>query len=116
MITIKNRWNGTFIAEFETLRGAYLRGAYLRGADLRGADLHGAMNAPLVISGLRWTVQISGTGWMQIGCQKHIVAEWACFDDERISAMEYGALDFLRDHKTMLMALCEQWKHPEEKA
>ena len=122
------------------LRGANLRGANLRGADLSpcanlrganlcganpcgadlcdanlcGADLRGAKSAPLIISGLRWVVQISGTGWMQIGCRRYSVAEWAGFDDDSITKMDTSdALLFWKAHKSMLMALCSNHKHPE---
>ena len=96
------------------LRGANLCGANLRGANLRGANLRDAKNAPIVITGMRWVVQISGTGWMQIGCQKHSVSEWMAFNDDRISNMSDGALDFWNANREMLISLCEQWKHPEE--
>ncbi len=131
MITIKNRWNGNVIKNIDAanlrgadlrganlcdadLRGANLRGADLCDANLRGADLCDAKNTPIVINGLRWVVQISGTGWMQIGCQKHSVSEWSSFDDERIAEMESDALPFWQANKTMLLALCEQWIHSAE--
>lgn len=96
MITIKNRWNGDVIKKIDA------------------ADLRGVKNTPIVINGLRWVVQISGTGWMQIGCQKHSVSEWSSLDDERIAEMESDALPFWQANKIMLLALCEQWIHPAE--
>ena len=96
------------------LRGSNLRGSDLRGSNLRGCDMRGCKNEPLIVIGLRWVVQLSGTGWMQIGCQKHSITEWSGFDDYHISEMSGCALDFWIANKTMLLALCDQWKHPEE--
>ena len=117
MVEIKNRWSGEVIQAVDAanLRGANLRGANLRGANLRGADLCGAKNAPLVISGLRWVVQISGTGWMQIGCQRHSVSKWDGFDEFDITEMdETDALPFWKANKPLLMLLCNQYVHAEE--
>ena len=96
------------------LRGCDLRDCDLRGSNLSDCDLSDCKNEPLIVIGLRWVVQISGTGWMQIGCQKHSITEWSGFDDDRISEMSGYALDFWIANKTMLLALCDQWKHPEE--
>ena len=97
------------------LRDANLRDANLCGANLCGANLRGAKDSPLVISGLRWVVQISGTGWMQIGCQRHSVSEWDGFDDASITEMDTSdALPFWKANKALLMSLCGQWNHPVE--
>ena len=96
------------------LRGANLLGANLRGANLRGADLWDAKNSPLVINGLNWIVYISGTGMMRIGCQNHSVEDWKSFTDERISQMAGDALEFWSKHKTMLLGICDTYKHAEE--
>ena len=103
------------------LRGANLRGADLvdadlRGADLRGADLVGAKNAPMIITGLLWTVYIDGTGMMRIGCQNHSVEDWKNFTDEKISAMDSKALTFWNQYKSMLLSACDTHKHVEEQA
>ena len=139
---IKNRWTGeviftcdipegmesgmiarhaveTAIAEGANLEGANLEGANLdganlEGANLRGANLEGAKNSPLVINGLNWIVYISGTRMMRIGCQNHSVEEWKSFTDERISQMASGALEFWNQHKTMLLGICDAYKHAEE--
>ena len=96
------------------LLGADLRGADLRGADLRGADLRGAKNSPLVINGLNWDVQINGTGMMRIGCQNHSIEDWKSFTDGRISIMARDALEFWNQHKSMLLGVCDSYKHTEE--
>ena len=96
------------------LRGADLRGADLRGADLYGADLRGVKNSPLVINGLNWEVQINGTGMMRIGCQNHSIEDWKSFIDEQISQMASDALEFWNQHKSMLLGVCDSYKHTEE--
>ena len=96
------------------LEGANLEDANLRGANLEGANLEDAKNSPLVINGLKWTVYISGTGMMRIGCQNHSVEDWKSFTDERISQMDGDALEFWNKHKTMLLDICDTYKHAEE--
>ena len=76
------------------LRGAYLRSADLRSADLTGADLKGAdlkdcngnmTHIKSVFCGqypVTYTVDV-----MQIGCQRHNIAEWWEFDNNRILEM-----------------------------
>ena len=98
------------------LRDADLVGADLWGADLRGADLWGAKNAPMIITGLLWTVYIDGTGMMRIGCQNHSVEDWKNFTDEKISAMNSKALTFWNQYKSMLLSACDTHKHVEEQA
>ena len=95
---------------------ADLRGANLRGANLRGANLRGAKNAPMIITGLLWTVYIDGTGMMRIGCQNHSVEDWKNFTDEKISAMDSKALTFWNQYKSMLLSACDTHKHVEEQA
>ena len=136
---IKNRWTGevlftyeapegmesgmiarhaveTAIAQDADLRGADLRGVNLVGASLVGANLRGAKNAPMIITGLLWTVYIDGTGMMRIGCQNHSVEDWKNFTDEKISAMDSKALTFWNQYKSMLLSACDTHKHVEEQA
>ena len=96
------------------LYGANLVGANLRGANLYGANLCGAKNSPLVINGLNWDVQINGTGMMRIGCQNHSIEDWKSFIDEQISQMASDALEFWNQHKSMLLGVCDSYKHTEE--
>ena len=93
------------------LTNANLTDADLTNADLTCVNLARAKNAPLVIYGLRWVVQINGFGQMKIGCQKHDVSAWHDFDDDTISAMSIGALSFWKQHKTMLLNICENYKN-----
>ena len=114
----------TAIAQNADLRGADLRGANLRGADLRGADLRGAnlwgadlegaKNAPLTITGLRWSVYIDGTGKMRIGCQEHSVEAWKNFTDDEIKRMDSRALEFWNKYKGLLLKACEDHVHTVE--
>ena len=111
----------TAIAQDANLRGADLQGADLRDANLRGADLQGAYlrnakNAPLIITGLRWVVYISGTGNMRIGCQNHSIKHWDNFSDELINRMDDCALEFWKQHKEILMGICNSYKHKNEKS
>ena len=129
---IKNHWTGKvlfsceipegmksgmiarYAVETAISEGANLRGANLRGADLQGADLQGAKNAPLVINGLYWLVVIDGLGMMRIGCQNHSIERWDSFSDELINRMDSYALEFWKQHKEMLMGICNAYKHKVE--
>jgi len=93
------------------LRDANLRGADLRGADLRGANLYGdkLTKTPLFLYNLKWDVTITTT-FLRIGCQVHLVSDWASFSDDRISEMAPGALEFWGKYKSAIMALCEAHK------
>ena len=131
---IKNRWTGEVLFTYEAPEGmesgmiarhavetaiaqnANLVDANLVGANLRGANLHGAKNAPMIITGLLWTVYIDGTGMMRIGCQNHSVEDWKNFTDEKISAMDSKALTFWNQYKSMLLSACDTHKHVEEQA
>ena len=98
------------------LRDANLQDANLQGANLRDANLRDAKNAPLIITGLRWVVYISGTGNMRIGCQNRSIKHWDNFSDELINRMDDCALEFWKQHKEMLMGICNSYKHKNEKS
>ena len=96
------------------LRGANLYWANLRGANLDGADLRGAnldgekiTKAPLSINGLRYWCLISD-GYMRLGCKRFTHQEWEGFNDAQISDMDNGALEFWKQWKAPLLAMCEQ--------
>ena len=109
MITIKNRFTGETIyeCELDTLRGADLRGAYLRGADLRGANLDSEKLSvsPLVVGGLRYWCLISDN-YMRLGCKRFTHDEWTAFSDDEISNMDSYALEFWKQWKAPLLAMC----------
>jgi hypothetical protein len=101
------------------LLGANLTGANLTGANLTGAALENCYfwNAlwksglpikakPIQILGLRWKILILD-GYMSIGCQCHTFDNWKRFSDKFINKMDSNALSFWTQHKTMLLALCE---------
>ena len=89
------------------LRRADLRGADLRGADLRGAYLYGKplSKTPLQLYNLHWPICITEQH-MQIGCKTYMHEEWSSFDDETIDEMERRALEFWREWKEPLLAMC----------
>jgi len=92
------------------LKGADLWSADLRGADLRGADLmdcNGNMtHIKSVFCGqypVTYTVDV-----MQIGCQRHNIAEWWEFDNKRILEMDgKTALKWWRTWKPILQQIIE---------
>ena len=90
------------------LRGADLRGANLDGADLRGANLDGEKltKSPLVITGLRYWCLISD-GYMRLGCKRFTHEEWAEFSDDEIEKMDSCALEFWKQWKESLLAMCK---------
>ncbi len=95
------------------LRGANLFDANLYGADLLGADLRGAnlygdklTKTPLFLYNLCWDVTVTTT-FLRIGCQIHLIEDWKLFDDDKISSMAAGALEFWRKYKTAILALCD---------
>ena len=96
------------------LRGADLRRADLRDADLRGADLTDATYWDAVgnrrhIKSMqieRYSIAYTHDR-LQIGCERHAIAEWWEFDDERIQAMDDGALEWWRKWKPILQQIIE---------
>ena len=112
------------------LVGANLGGADLRGANLVGADLRGAgatygdgvpiTRAPIIITGLTWSVLIFDTH-MKIGCELHSLADWAAFNDRRIAQMDgKTALFFWLKNKDALLAMARangrEWPEVQEAA
>ena len=90
------------------LSGANLSGANLSGANLSGASLDGEKltKTPLSIIGMRYRCLISD-GYMRLGCKRFTHDEWAAFDDEKISDMDSGALEFWKKWKLPLLAMCK---------
>ena len=96
------------------LYGADLRGADLYGANLRGADLYGAIIDGEIVSknpihitcGLKYAALITD-GYMRLWCKRYKHSEWAEFSDEQISEMDSGALDFWKQWKEPLLAMCK---------
>ena len=136
MIAIKHRYTDTTLCEFDVetvkqaaergkanldganlycanLDGANLYGANLRGANLRGANLDDAnldgeklTKSPLVVTGLRYWCLISD-GYMRLGCKRFTHEEWAEFSDDVIEKMNSCALEFWKQWKESLLAMCK---------
>ena len=136
MIAIKHRYTDTTLCEFDVetvkqaaergkanlrganlyganLDGANLDGANLYGANLRGANLYGAnldgeklTKSPLVVTGLRYWCLISD-GYMRLGCKRFTHEEWAEFSDDVIEKMDCCALEFWKQWKESLLAMCK---------
>jgi hypothetical protein len=95
------------------LRSATLSGADLSRADLYGADLYGAdlrcmgnMNNIKTIQADIWQVGYTHDT-LQIGCQRHLIAEWQAFSDEEICRMDSQALTWWKIWKPILMNIIE---------
>ena len=96
------------------LTGAILYGANLTGANLTDVDLTGA-NLTNLLGNMKhiktlqtdrylvsYTVRV-----LQIGCKKHSIEEWKNFDDETISKMDSGALEWWAKWKPIIMQIIE---------
>ena len=116
------KWlNGEEGGERANLRSANLRHAYLSYADLRHADLRHAdlSYADLSYADLRFLSSADGkvlacmnAGKYQvviskekiaIGCKFYTIEEWRGFDDERISRMDCGALEWWNQWKEVIL-------------
>ena len=114
---IKNRFTGEVLFSCdipEGMESRMIERHALETAIAEGANLEGAKNNPLIITGLRWTVLISGTGKMRIGCQEHSVEAWKNFNDDEIKRMNSNALAFWNMYKGLLLKACEDHVHTVE--
>ena len=127
MIEIKNRFTGGIIhsGDFQSvkeclldaikndanLRGANLRGADLRYANLGDADLRWCAGNKCEIKSLWFSdvYPITYTSeYMQIGCERHKIADWWEFDDKRILKMDgKTALKFWRENKDLIKQIVD---------
>ena len=92
---------------YADLRYADLRYANLQNADLRYADLQNAVGQNNWIKTLGseiWSITYTFDR-MQIGCENHLITDWWQFDEERISRMNSGALDFWKRWKPILQEI-----------
>ena len=89
------------------LRDANLRGADMSDANLRGANLRGEKlkSTPVFIYGMPWLVIVTNK-FLIIGCKRYTHSEWVSFDDTTIACMEKRALEFWRQWKAPLLAIC----------
>ena len=91
------------------LTRAILAGANLYGADLTDAiltNLLGNMKHIKTLQTDKYLVSYT-TRVLQIGCKKHSIEEWKNFDDETISKMDRGALEWWAKWKPIIMQIIE---------
>ena len=72
-------------------------------ANLDGEKL---TKSPLVVTGLRYWCLISD-GYMRLGCKRFTHEEWAEFSDDVIEKMDCCALEFWKQWKGSLLAMCK---------
>ena len=92
------------------LSGADLRDANLSGANLSGANLRGANGVNDWVKCIQIdTYPITYTAKvMQIGCQRHSLADWAAFSDAQIRAMDSAkALAWWEKYSAWIFATIE---------
>ncbi|WP_020208254.1 pentapeptide repeat-containing protein, partial [Gilvimarinus chinensis] len=90
---------------------ANLEDANLRGANLRGANLWGCAGNRNQIKSLFISEKYAITytsEYLQIGCKRFPIAEWWEFDDEKIAAMDTGALEWWKEWKDFIRSAIEK--------
>jgi uncharacterized protein YjbI with pentapeptide repeats len=94
---------------YADLRYADLSSANLRYANLRYADLRYAVGEMRYVKSLqceKYYISYTATT-LNIGCQSHTILEWQNFDDDAISKMDGGALEWWQKRKPILMNIIE---------
>ena len=94
---------------YTDLHYADLRYADLHYADLRYTDLRYAVGEMRYVKSLqceKYYISYTATE-LNIGCQSHTILEWQNFDDDAISKMDNGALDWWKKWKPILMNIIE---------
>jgi Pentapeptide repeats (8 copies) len=91
------------------LEGANLRGANLEYANLRGANLINTTGEKKYVKSLQLETYsiVYTSSILQIGCKKFTFQEWRDFDDETISKMDNGALEWWNKWKETIFKLIE---------
>ena len=106
------KWLSGEEGESADLRGANLSGANLSGSNLSGADLNHCSGNRQEIKSLfvSEAYPITYTAeYLQIGCQRHAIADWWEFSDGRIIDMDgKKALKFWREWKDTIRAIIEK--------
>ena len=88
---------------------ADLSSANLSRADLRYADLSYAIGEMGYVKSLqceKYYISYTHTH-MNIGCQSHTITGWQDFDDDAISKMDKGALEWWSKWKPIIMNIIE---------
>jgi hypothetical protein len=95
---------------------ANLSYADLSRADLSGANLRGVIGNMREIRSMHidtwpvaWIMSPEGVATVQIGCQRHTLAEWAAFSDETIGSMDSRALDWWRVNRDFVLSTVERY-------
>ena len=91
------------------LRGADMRWADLQGADLQDADLWSTVGNGGEVKSLHcggYDVAFTHDV-LQIGCKRYPIKDWFEFDDEAISSMDGGALEWWRKWRPILKQIVE---------
>lgn len=71
-----------------------------------------ASKTTICVSGLTYLVTITDQH-IRIGCEFHLITEWREFDDHRIAEMDgTTSARFWRDHKAIILGLCEASGRP----
>lgn len=89
------------------LSGADLSWANLFGADLSGTNLFGTIGNMRELKSMQcdtWSVTWTADT-VQIGCQRHTIAEWWAFNDAAISNMDDKALVWWQKWKPILQQI-----------
>ena len=95
---------------------ANLSYADLSRADLSGANLRGVIGNMREIRSMHidtwpvaWIMSPEGVATVQIGCQRHTLAEWAAFSDETIGSMDSRALDWWWANRNFVLSTVERY-------
>lgn len=82
------------------LIGADLRHAHIRYADFSGSNMR-------IYIDKQWAAFIDPL-YIRIGCQFHLVKTWNKFTNTQIQDMAYGALDYWKSNKKIIMTIHKQ--------
>jgi hypothetical protein len=99
------------------LKGANFSGADLKGANFSDADLNAVVGNMREIKSMQvdtWSV-VWTADTLQIGCQRHPIADWWEFDDDKIAKMDERALPWWRKWKPLLQSIIAA-AHENEKS
>ena len=94
------------------LSGADLSDANLSDADLSGANLWGTVGNREQIRSISVSEKYAITytqDVLQIGCERHLISEWQSFDDDAISNMDRGALEWWKENRDFIFMTIEKY-------
>jgi len=97
---------------YANMRHANMSGADMRGADMRYANMRYAIGNMREFKTLlleKYVVTFNASD-MAIGCQQHTIEEWFEFNDDRISQMDHGALEWWKKWKDFIFTAIEMTK------